>query len=352
MNSIQLQIMLIAVIVSVAAAIPGVFLVLRGMALMSDAISHAVLLGIAIMFLFVHNLDSPLLLVGAALAGMATVFLTESVIQTRRLKEDAAIGIVFPLFFSCGVILISLFARDVHLDIDMVILGEIAFAPFNRFYLFGRDLGPAALWSMGTILLLNSAFVYVFYKELKAALFDNDFAAVAGLAPTILYYGLMFLTSITAVGAFDIVGSIVVVALMIAPAATAYLLADRLETMLGMSVVFAVISSLLGYGAAAYYDVSIAGSIATMSGVVFVAVLLCAPGRGLLARAYAERQEHQKIAEKIMYDFLGNSLDKRSSLVILGQQLGWGRRYTKRIAASLVHAGRAQETQGVVTLIV
>ena len=203
MNILQLQIVVIALLACVACVIPGIFLVLRGVALMSDAISHAVLLGIAVMFLWVRNLDSPLLLIGAALAGLATVFLTEMIIQTRRLKADAAIGIVFPLFFSCGIILITLFARDVHLDIDMVILGEIAFAPFNRLMLWGYDLGPAALYVLGLNVLLNVGFVWFFYKELTLSIFDYDFAYVTGFAPTALYYSLMFLTSITAVSAFS-----------------------------------------------------------------------------------------------------------------------------------------------------
>lgn len=295
----SVQILIIAVLASVACVLPGIFLVLRGVALMSDAISHAVLLGIALMFLVVHNLDSPLLLLGAALAGLATVFLTETVIQTRRLKEDAAIGIVFPLFFSCGVILISLFARDVHLDVDMVILGEIAFAPFNRWYLFGYDLGPSACYTLGTIVLLNAGFIYLFYKELKLSIFDHDFAYVAGFSPALLYYALMFLTSITAVGAFDVVGSIVVVALMITPPATASLLVSRLEPMIAVSVMLAIASAVFGYAAATWFDVSIAGSIATVSGLFFLLMFLCSPTKGLIVQLFARRRQKQQILERL-----------------------------------------------------
>jgi manganese/zinc/iron transport system permease protein len=295
----SIQILIVAVLASVACVLPGIFLVLRGVALMSDAISHAVLLGIALMFLWVHNLDSPLLLVGAALAGLATVFLTETVIQTRRLKEDAAIGIVFPLFFSCGVILISLFARDVHLDVDMVILGEIAFAPFNRFYVWGYDLGPSAFYSLGTIVLLNAGFIYLFYKELKLSIFDHDFAYVAGFSPVLLYYALMFLTSITAVGAFDVVGSIVVVALMITPPATASLLVSRLEQMIAVSIILSIAAALFGYAAAAWFDVSIAGSIATVSGLFFLLMFLFSPTKGLLAQMYRRYNQRKKLLQQL-----------------------------------------------------
>src|SRR5437762_3539381 len=164
MISLQLEIMIIAILTSITCALPGVFLVLRGVAMMSDAISHAILLGIVIMFLWVKKLESPLLLVGAALAGILTVLCTEKIIKSNRLKSDAAIGLIFPLFFSVGVILVSQYARNVHLDIDMVLLGEIAFAPFNRLFISGIDCGPYALWIIGFSLSLNSLFVFYCYK--------------------------------------------------------------------------------------------------------------------------------------------------------------------------------------------
>lgn len=331
MSTLQVQIMLIALVVSVASALPGVFLVLRGVALMSDAISHAVLLGIALMFLVTYNLDSPLLLVGAALAGVATVFLTESVIQTRRLKKDAAIGIVFPLFFSIGVLLISVFARDVHLDIDMVILGEIAFAPFNRLILAGFDVGPLGLWSMGVILLINVLFIFLFYKELKAATFDSDFAFVAGLSPTFLYYALMMITSITAVGAFDVVGSIVVVALMITPPATAYLLTKKLDLMIWLSVFLSCISSLLGYAGAAYYDVSIAGAIATVTGLIFVFVLFFSPETGLIASFLTAQRRKRTMAHDLLCSHL-KKLARPCSLDELSSDFGWNKAFIVSLA--------------------
>src|SRR5690606_39215724 len=125
-------------------------------------------------------------------------------------------GLVFPVLFSIGVILISRYAGDVHLDVDAVLLGELAFAPFDRFILFDTDLGPRALWVMGAILALNIVAISLFYKELKLATFDAGLAAALGFAPGLIHYGLMSLVSVTAVGAFDAVGSILVVALMIA----------------------------------------------------------------------------------------------------------------------------------------
>lgn len=272
-NSLHVELILIAVITAIACSLPGVFLILRGVAMMSDAISHAILLGIAIMFLFIKRLDSPLLLLGATAAGILTVVCTEVIIKSKRLKQDAAIGLIFPLFFSIGVILISLYARNVHLDIDMVLLGELGFAPFNRMVIGSGDYGPYALWVVGAALLLNSGFICLFYKELVVTTFDATLATMAGFTPAFFYYGLMVVTSITAVAAFDIVGSIMVVALMITPAATAYLLTHRVNGMLVLSVVFASLSAIFGYLFAFLADVSIAGSIACMTGVFFLVTL-------------------------------------------------------------------------------
>lgn len=292
MSGPQIEIQLIAIVVAAACAIPGVFLVLRKMALMSDAISHAILLGIVIGFFIVNDLASPVLVIGATITGVLTVSLVELLNRTRLVKEDAAIGLVFPVLFSIGVILISRYAGDIHLDTDSVLLGELAFAPFNRLEISGMDIGPKSLYVMSGILILNLLFVIIFFKELKLATFDAGLAAALGFSPMLIHYALMTLVSVTAVGAFDAVGSILVVALMIAPPAAAYILTDRLSLMVGLSALFAVASAIAGYWVAHILDASIAGSMATMSGLIFGLVFLIAPQRGLLALAH--RRVHQK----------------------------------------------------------
>jgi manganese/zinc/iron transport system permease protein len=274
MNWLHLELIIIAILTAVTCALPGVFLILRGVAMMSDAISHAILLGIAVMFLIVKQLDSPLLIFGAAAAGILTVMCTEMIIKSKRLKQDAAIGLIFPFFFSIGVILISQYARNVHLDIDMVLLGELAFAPFNRMLIGGMDCGPYALWVVGATFLINGTFIGLFYKELVLTTFDATLATMSGFSPAIFYYGLMTITSVTAVATFDIVGSIMVVALMITPCASAYLLTRRVKDMIFLSLIFAALSAIFGYFFAFWADVSIAGSIACMTGVFFMGVLL------------------------------------------------------------------------------
>jgi manganese/zinc/iron transport system permease protein len=280
----ELEIVLIGVVTAVAAALPGTYLVLRRTALVSDAISHAILPGIVVAFFFTHDLNSPLLLLAAAATGVLAVVLIEVLIRSRLVPEDASIGLVFPALFSIGVILISRYAGGVHLDTDSVLLGELAFAPFDRLLVGGVDLGPRALWTMGAILILNLVVIGLAWKELKLATVDAGLATLLGFSPALIHYSLMTLVSITAVGAFDAVGSILVVALMIAPPATAYLLVDRFAPMLWLGAVVAAVSAVLGYGVAFLLDVSIAGSMAGACGLLFLIAFLFAPRRGLLAQ--------------------------------------------------------------------
>jgi manganese/zinc/iron transport system permease protein len=282
--SADVEILAIAIVTAVAAALPGAFLVLRRMALVSDAISHAILPGIVVAFFLTRDLSSPLLVLAAAATGVLTVALIEAVHRSRLVPEDAAIGLVFPALFALGVILVSRYAGDVHLDTDSVLLGELAFAPFDRFVIDGIDLGAKALWSMGGILLLNVVLIGIAFKELKLATVDAGLAAALGFSPALIHYGLMSMVSVTAVGAFNAVGSILVVALMIAPPATAYLLVERFRPMLWLSVAVAAAGAVLGVGMAYAFDVSIAGSMATVCGVLFGGAVLFAPRRGLVAQ--------------------------------------------------------------------
>ncbi len=284
MSTHQIDIIVLAGLTAVTCVLPGVFLVLRRVALMSDAISHAILLGIVLAFFLTKSLASPWLILGAALVGVLTVVLTEIVIQTKKLKEDAAIGLIFPLLFSIGVILLNLYAGDIHLDAGCVLFGEIAFAPFNRLMINNLDLGPQGFWVIGSVLIWNLIFISLFYKELKIATFDAGLAASLGFSPVLINYLLMTTVSVTAVAAFETVGSILVVALMIAPPAAAYLLTDRLSTMIFISAGLGIASAMGGYLMAMALDASIAGSMATFSGLIFLVILIFAPEKGLLAK--------------------------------------------------------------------
>lgn len=290
----QTEIQLIAAVTAAACGLVGAFLVLRRTSLLSDAISHAILPGIVVAFFLTESLTSPWLLLGAAVTGVLTVALIEAIGNSRLVKQDAAIGLVFPALFSVGVILISRYAADVHLDADAVLLGDPTFAWIERFTVAGRDLGPASLWTMGVVLALVVVFLGVFYKELKLSTFDPALAAALGFAPVALNYALMSLVSVVAVGAFDVVGSILVVALMIAPPAAAWLLTDRLPTLLVLSALIGVASAVAGYWLARGLDVSIAGAMAVAAGLWFAAALAFAPERGLVAQA--RRRARQRVA--------------------------------------------------------
>lgn len=264
----ELVILLVGSIVAINCALLGSFLVLRKMALLGDAISHAVLPGIAIAFL-VSSSRSPLpMLIGASALGLATVFLVELFHKSKRLAEDASIGVVFPALFSIGVILISRYASSVDLDLDCVLYGEIAYAPWDLWLVGERSLGPKALWLNGALLVVNLLFVGSLWKELKVSTFDPELAAALGFSPVLLHYLLMGAVSTTVVGAFESVGAILVVAMLIVPPAAAYLLTERLGRMIALAAAFGVLSTVGGYALARALDASIAGAIATVAGGV------------------------------------------------------------------------------------
>jgi manganese/zinc/iron transport system permease protein len=345
--SAQLEVQLIAAVIAAACAIPGVFLVLRRMAMMSDAISHTVLFGIVISFFITRDLGSPWLFVGAVLTGVLTVSLVELLHRTHLVKQDAAIGLVFPVLFSIAVILISRFAGNVHLDTDVVLLGELAFAPFDRVAWFGVDVGPRALVVGLGLVLLNLAFVSLFYKELKLATFDAGLAAAFGFLPGVLHYALMALVSVTAVGAFDAVGSILVVALMIAPPAAAYLLTDRLPRMIGLSILIGVGSAIAGYWLARWLDVSIAGAMATMSGVAFALAFLFAPERGVLAGMRRRARQKWVFAQQMLTAHLLNheatpEAATESRVEHLTRHLRWAPAFAARVVRRAEQSGLLQ----------
>jgi manganese/zinc/iron transport system permease protein len=351
----QLEIQLIAVVTAVACALPGTFLVLRRLSLVGDAISHAILLGIVLAFFAVESLTSPLLLVGAALTGLLTVLLVEVLKGTGLVREDAAIGLVFPALFSAAVVLIARYADSVHLDTDVVLLGELAFAPFERFEAFGWDWAPKALVVMGAILVLNTVVIAVFWKELKLVTFDAGLAVALGFAPAVVHYGLMALISVTAVGAFDAVGSILVVALMVAPPAAAYLITDRLAVLVCLAAAIGAASALAGYWVAHWLDASIAGSMATMTGVAFTLAFLLAPERGLVAAARRRARQRWEFAQTMLAIHLFNHEGRpeavdESRVEHLDEHLRWRPEFAREVVGRAVRRGLVREDGGALAL--
>jgi manganese/zinc/iron transport system permease protein len=272
----ELVILLVGSLVAVNCALLGSFLVLRKMALLGDAISHAVLPGIVVAFLLTGSRSPLPMLVGAGALGLLTVFLVELFHKTRRLAEDASIGVVFPALFSLGVILISRYTAQVDLDLDCVLYGEIAYAPWDLWLVGERSLGPRALWVNGALLAVNLAFVLSLWKELKVSTFDPELAAALGFSPAVMHYLLMGAVSMTVVGAFESVGAILVVAMLVVPPAAAFLLTERLGSMVTLAAAFGVLSTAGGYALARALDASIAGAMATVAGGVLAAAVAMA----------------------------------------------------------------------------
>ncbi len=332
MSNAQLEIQLIAALVAVACAIPGVFLVLRKMAMISDAISHSILPGLVLGFFITQDLNSPLLILLAAVTGVLTVIFVEFIQKTGLVKEDTAIGLVFPALFSIGVILIAKNANDVHLDIDAVLLGELAFAPFDRLMLGETDLGPKSVWIIGSILIISLSLLFLYFKELKLSTFDKGLAATLGFSPIVLHYGLMTVSSITVVGAFDAVGAVLVVALIIAPPATAYLLTNNLKKMLVLSCFFGMFSAIAGYWLANYLDASIAGSMTSVLGVLFLLVYLFAPKQGIFSVYFKEKQQRKEVSLLVFLLHLQNHQDSKERHVNhLQEHINWQKVQAKTV---------------------
>ena len=281
-------IMLTGSLVGVSCGIIGCFLILRKMAMLADAISHTVLLGIVLAYLVSHSLEGIYMLVGAGIIGLLTAFLVQ-VLHSSGVQSDAAIGVVFTSLFAFGVILLSAFAGKVHLDVNHALMGEITFIPWNTLTIGGMDLGPSAVWMLGSVLIINLILIFLFYKEIKISSFDPAMATAIGIPVMFIHYLLMSMVSITTVASFDSVGAILVVAMLIVPGATAYLLTDKLLAMLLISAVIGVISAIGGYYAALVWNISISGSMASIAGLIFAATFILSPRYGLLSKLLARK---------------------------------------------------------------
>ncbi|MCY9665454.1 metal ABC transporter permease [Paenibacillus alginolyticus] len=285
----DLWIILTAALVAAACSLVGCFLVLRKMAMIGDAISHSVLPGIVIAFLISGSRGSIFMLIGAAVIGLITVFLIQ-LFQQSGVQSDASIGVVFTAMFSIGVVLVSLYTRQIDLDLDCVLYGEIAYVPWNIIEVGGVSIGPKAIWAVGFALLLSSVVIGLFYKQFKLCSFDPALAAAVGIPVLLFHYLLMGLVSITTVASFESVGAILVVGMLIVPAATAYLLTEKLSVMLVLSVAVGVVSSIAGYFVAYLLDASIAGCMISVAGVMFVFAFLMSPTNGLIIRKIRQKR--------------------------------------------------------------
>jgi manganese/zinc/iron transport system permease protein len=285
-------IILTAIMVSTACGLLGSFLMLRKMAMVGDAISHAVLPGIVLAFLIVGSRESVLMVMAAAATGLLATILIEFLHSKVKLQTDASIGITFTALFALGVILVSLYAGQVDLDQECVLYGEIAYVPIDLWITgSGQVMGPRVLYTTGISLLVVIAFILLFFKELKATTFDPTFSKVAGIRYALVHYLLMGLVSLVTVTSFEAVGAILVVAFMVAAPATAYLLTNRLHSLLWITVLVGAFNASTGYFLAFLMDSSIAGAMATVAGISFALVFLFSPHTVLFSRKLAQQKD-------------------------------------------------------------
>lgn len=263
-------IILAGTLVAIPCGLLGCYLILRQMAMVGDAISHAILPGIVIAFFISGSREPISMLLGAGILGILTTFLIEFFHSKARLATDAAIGVTFTWLFALGVILISVFAGQIDLDQECVLYGEIAYVPIDLWVTSsGQVMGPRVIYLMGTVFLLVLTFIIIGYKELFLTTFDPNFAAATGVSVGLWHYLLMGAVSFTTVGAFESVGAILVVALIIVPPATAYLLTEDLRKMLLLTAGIGVVVSFMGYYLAVWLDGSIAGAMSVVAGALF-----------------------------------------------------------------------------------
>lgn len=307
-SSLDTWIVVTAALTGAACALLGNFLVLRRMSMMGDAISHAVLPGLAVAFLVTGSRGSIAMLAGAAIVGVLTALFTQWISHFGKVEESASMGVVFTGLFAAGLILIVRAADAVDLDPGCVLYGAIELTPLDTVRFLGAEIPRAALTN-GAILLLDALAVVLLYKEFKIASFDPALATAQGINARVLHYVLMILVAITTVAAFESVGSILVIAMLIVPAAAAHLLTDRLGPMILVSIVIAIICAVAGHIAAltvpgwwGYTDTSTSGSIAVVLGLVFLVTLAFAPHHGIVSRRIHQFRLTLQIARE---DILG-----------------------------------------------
>ena len=282
-NALALWTVAVGVLCNTSCAILGCYLVLRRMSLLGDAISHSVLPGLALAFVLTGSISGWGMAAGAAALGVLTAFLTRVIGDLADVPEDSSMGVVFTSLFAVGVILVTRVASQADLDPGCVLYGLIEFTPLDTVPLFGLEV-PRAFQTLGPTLAAAVVFVGLFWKELKIVSFDPALAGSMGVRVGLVHYLLMAMVAGVTVSSFEAVGSILVVAMLIVPAATAHLLTDRLAGMMLWSTAVAVLSAALGYWLAARWNTSVAGMMAVVAGGLFAAAVLAAPRHGVVGQ--------------------------------------------------------------------
>ncbi len=276
------------ILCAVSSALLGNFLVLRKMSMLGDAITHAILPGLAAAFMISDSRSSLPMFLGAVIAGILTALFTEWIRGFGKVDEGAAMGVVFTSLFALGLVMIVQAADHVDLDPGCVLYGAIELTPLDTILIAGWEI-PRVVAVLSVVLIINLLFVVFFLKELKLSSFDPALATTTGFNATFIHYTLMTLVAVTAVASFETVGNILVVAMFVVPPAAAYMLTDRLGIMIVLSTVLATIAAVTGHISAitvphwfGYQSTSTAGMMAVTAGLLFVAAALFAPRHGIV----------------------------------------------------------------------
>ncbi|MBU0278752.1 MULTISPECIES: metal ABC transporter permease [unclassified Gemella] len=254
----MLEVFIALILTSLACSSLGTILVIRNESMLTDALSHSVLLGIVLAFFVNPDLNSPLLIIGAALFALLTILLIDWINTSKKINHDSATGIIFPLLFSIAVILITMFVRNAHLDIDIVLMGEILFTSLNRTEIFGFSIAKSVL-ELAIILILNISFIGLNYYKLKVYLSDPTQAKLLGINTRVLKLISVVLVATTCIISFNSVGSIAVICFFVAPAMSSIFLTKNYFKMLVLSGLISVVNAIIGFFVALYMDINIAG---------------------------------------------------------------------------------------------
>jgi manganese/zinc/iron transport system permease protein len=309
-QNFEFDVFIVLILTSLSLASLGVFLVLKKITMIIDAISHSVLLGIVLTFLLVNDLDSPFLILGATFIGIFTAYIIDLFAKNKRIPVDASIGIVFTFLFSIAIIIISMYIRNIHIDTDAVFLGNIELTHKKQIY------------KILPILILNLFFIFCCYKELKIFIFDPSLCLILGFSNTLINYILMFLLSLTSVISFDIVGSIMVISGIICPAATSILLSDNLFKCFLLSLWISFVNTSIGYFIGILFDLPVASLIAFLNLIHFFVLLLFENKKGILSKIINNYFKKRKF---IMITLLIHLKNHKNKIIMkkLNQNLKW-----------------------------
>ncbi|MEX1074834.1 MAG: metal ABC transporter permease [Pirellulales bacterium] len=286
-----------AAVVAASCALVGSFLVVRRMSLLGDAIAHAVLPGIAVGVLAGGRLGGPLVIAGAVAAALVTVWLTQALKAGVGLSEDAGAGVVFTSLFALGVVIITLGASRIDLDPDCVLFGILELAAFDRVS-WGPISVPRPFVTGMVVLVLVTALLVGTWRMQVFTAFDTAAARAVGVPVGWVTTALLAATSVATVAGFEAVGAVLVVAMLVVPAATAELLVRRMHHVAGLAVAIAVAAACLGWLAAWRWNTSAAGMIAIVLGCCYAAAVILAPDEGLLARVRARLSLEWRVARE------------------------------------------------------